>query len=47
MLKRNTISVDQVAEQAMTGMPFEPVMVYLNGVKVTDKIQEVYDHLLK
>ena len=47
MLKRNTISVDQVAEQAMTGMPFEPVMVYLNGVKVTDKIQEVYDHFLK
>jgi len=45
---RSTISVDQVAEQGKTGMPFEPVMMYLNGKEVdSDTIQQTYDSVLE
>lgn len=47
-LGRSTISVDQVAEQAKTNMPFEPVMMYLNGMEVeAETIQDTFDGVLK
>ncbi len=45
---RSTISVDQVAEQGKTAMPFEPVMMYINGKEVaSDSIQQTYDSVLE
>lgn len=45
---RSTISVDQVAEQGKAGMPFGPVMMYLNGKEVDpDSIQESFDNVLE
>ena len=47
-LGRSTISVDQVAEQGKTGMPFEPIMMYLNGKEVnTETIQQTFDAVLE
>jgi hypothetical protein len=47
-LGRSTISVDQVAEQAISGMPLKPILLYVNGEEVLDEeIQETYDGLLK
>lgn len=47
-LGRSTISVDQVAEQGKTDMPFEPVMMYLNGIEVgTEIIQKTFDSVLQ
>lgn len=45
-LGRSTISVDQVAEQGKTDMPFEPVMMYLNGVEVESDLQDTFDGVL-
>lgn len=46
-LGRSTISVDQVAEQGMTDMPFAPVMMYLNGIEVDEEtVQETFDGVL-
>jgi hypothetical protein len=46
-LGRSTISVDQVAEQGKTNMPFEPVMMYLNGIEViNEELQNVFDGVL-
>ena len=36
-LGRSTLSVDQVAEQALSGMPYEPVVLFLNGEEVEQK----------
>ena len=46
-LGRSTISVDQVAEQSVAGMPLAPVLLYINGEEITEGIQEAYDELLK
>ncbi len=47
-LGRSTISVDQVAEQGKTGMPFEPVMMYLNGKEVDEEtMQQTFDAVLE
>ena len=47
-LGRSTISVDQVAEQGKTGMPFQPIMMYLNGKEVnTETIQKTFDAVLE
>jgi hypothetical protein len=47
-LGRSTISVDQVAEQAKSNMPFGPIMMYLNGMEVgAEMIQETYDGVLQ
>jgi hypothetical protein len=47
-LGRSTISVDQVAEQGKTGMPFTPIMMYLNGKEVnTETIQKTFDAVLE
>jgi hypothetical protein len=46
-LGRSTISVDQVAEQSVAGMPLSPVLLYINGEEINEDIQEVYDELLK
>jgi Permuted papain-like amidase enzyme, YaeF/YiiX, C92 family len=44
---RSTISVDQVAEQAVKGMPYEPIILYLDGEEVdSSEIQEKFDGLL-
>lgn len=43
---RSTISVDQVAEQGKVGMPFEPVILYINGIEVKSDIQKTFDALL-
>lgn len=43
VIGRETINVDQVVVQATTGMPFEPMMLYLDGKRVYDNIQAVYD----
>lgn len=40
-LGRSTISVDQVAEQGITEMPFEPVMLYIAGEKVDQDLNQV------
>ena len=46
-LGRSTISVDQVAEQGKMDMPFEPVMMYLNGIEVEEEsLQSVFDGVL-
>jgi hypothetical protein len=46
ILGRSTISVDQVAETAMELQQFEPIILYVNGFKVKEKIQTTYDSLL-
>jgi hypothetical protein len=46
-LGRSTISVDQVAEQSIAGMPLSPVLLYVNGEEITEDVQEEYDQLLK
>ena len=47
-LGRSTISVDQVAEQALSGMALIPVMLYINGEEViAEEMQQTYDELLK
>lgn len=43
---RSTISVDQVAEQGKLDMPFEPVILYINGIEVKSEIQNTFDALL-
>ena len=43
---RSTISVDQVAEQAKLDMPFEPIILYINGREVKQDIQKTFDALL-
>ncbi len=39
-LGRSTISVDQVAEQGVTDMPFKPVLMYIAGQKVDADINQ-------
>ena len=47
-LGRSTISVDQVAEQGKSGMPLQPVMMYLNGKEVdSETMQETFDAVLE
>ena len=47
-LGRSTISVDQVAEQGKTGMPLQPVMMYLNGKEVdSESMQQTFDAVLE
>jgi len=47
ILGRPTISVDQVAEQAVADMPFTPKLLYIDGKKVKDKVMQlVYDQKL-
>jgi hypothetical protein len=47
ILGRPTISVDQVAEQAYTDMPFETKLLYIDGEKIKDRnMQAVYDQKL-
>ncbi|MGK0368065.1 MAG: hypothetical protein ACI9QD_001205, partial [Thermoproteota archaeon] len=46
IIGRQTISVDQVAEQGLSGGPFEPVVLYIDGIEVTENIQEAYDSVL-
>lgn len=44
---RSTISVDQVAEQGKSQMPFEPILLYINGIEVKEQdIQDMFDALL-
>lgn len=46
-LGRSTISVDQVAEQGKEGMPFEPIMMYINGKEVdSEEVQKTFDAVL-
>lgn len=45
-LGRSTISVDQVAEQGKTDMPFGPVVMYLNGMEVESDLQSTFDGVL-
>lgn len=47
ILGRETIDVDQVVIQATSGMPFEPIMMYLDGKKIEHNIQAVYDMILE
>lgn len=44
---RSTISVDQVAEQGKVGMPFEPIILYINGKEVKSEVQSFFDILLQ
>ena len=47
-LGRSTISVDQVAEQAIEGMPMSPVLLFINGEEVDEsEIQQTFNQLLK
>ena len=47
-LGRSTISVDQVAEQALDGMPLAPVVLFINGEEVDEgEMQETFNKLLK
>jgi hypothetical protein len=47
ILGRPTISVDQVAEQALVDMPFSPILLYIDGRKVKDDVMQViYDQKL-
>jgi hypothetical protein len=47
-LGRSTISVDQVAEQGKTGMPFEPIIMYINGKEVSpETVQPTFDAVLE
>lgn len=47
ILWRSTISVDQVAEQGYSNMPFEPKLLYIDGKKVNKRdMQAVYDQKL-
>ena len=48
ILARSTISVDQVAEQATSDGPFQPVMLYLKGIIVNPvEAQEMFDQIMK
>jgi hypothetical protein len=47
-LGRSTISVDQVAEQARSNMPFSPVLLYIQGQEIDEAdLQSTFNELLK
>jgi len=46
IIGRQTISVDQVAEQGIEGMPLVPTILYLKGKEITENIQAKFDDLL-
>jgi hypothetical protein len=46
ILGRNTISVDQVAEQGVSGGPFSPVLVYIDGVRIEENLNFAFDATL-
>jgi hypothetical protein len=47
-LGRSTISVDQVAEQAISGMPFAPILLFVDGNEIEpEEVQEKFENLLK
>lgn len=43
---RYTINVDQVSIQGYTGGAFSPHILYLNGIEVTENIQQEYDKII-
>jgi hypothetical protein len=47
-LGRSTISVDQVAEQAIEGMPLAPILLFINGEEIDEsEVQQTFNQLLK
>lgn len=47
VLGRHTINVDQVSFQGYSGQAFEPHILYLGGVEITENIQEEFDRLVE
>jgi hypothetical protein len=46
ILGRSTISVDQVAQEGMQDRQFEPVLLYVNGEKIEQNVQQIFESLL-